>query len=123
MALPVSISGHGLAGGFRDTALFAPRRVALLAAPGIATSAILARNLAAGGYKGALHAVGHAWPGMEHAADLAALPAPPDLAILSLAPEAIEGAMEAIAAHGCFAAVVPGPAKGLAAICVRTGVL
>ncbi|HEY8610462.1 MAG TPA: GNAT family N-acetyltransferase, partial [Roseomonas sp.] len=122
MALPVSLSGHGLKPGFRDTALFAPRRVVLMADPALPASAILARNLAAGGFKGALHAVGAAWPGLGHAAELDALPAGPELAILSLAPEAIEGAMQALAARGCFAAVVPGPAPGLAAICKRTGV-
>ncbi|MBP0447486.1 GNAT family N-acetyltransferase [Roseomonas sp. SSH11] len=122
MALPVSISGHGLAPGFRDTALFAPRRVALMADPALPPSAILARNLASGGFRGSLHAVGPAWPGLEHADDLQALAAAPDLAVLSLPPEALEPAMAALAARGCFAAIVTGPAPGLAGICARTGV-
>jgi acetyltransferase len=122
VALPVSVSGHGLARGFRDTALFAPRRVALLADPAIPASAILARNLAAGGFKGRLHAVGPAWPGLEQVATLDELEEPPDLGVLSLGPEAIEPAMVSLAARGCFAAVVPGAAPGLAAICARTGV-
>nr|WP_245214507.1 GNAT family N-acetyltransferase [Pararoseomonas indoligenes] len=120
--MPVTFSGRSLAPGFQDTHLFAPRRVALLADPAIPASAVLARNLAAGGFRGALHAVGAAWPGLEHAPDLAALPEAPHLAVLSLAPEAIGPAMDALAARGCFAAVVPGPAPGLAAHCARTGV-
>ncbi|SHJ44964.1 acetyltransferase [Roseomonas rosea] len=122
MALPVSLSGQGLARGFHDTALFAPRRVALMADPAIPASAILARNIAAGGFQGTLHAVGAAWPGMVHAESLSALPAAPELAVLSLAPEAVEPAMAALAERGCFAAVVTGPAPGLAAACARTGV-
>ena len=122
MALPVSLSGHGLAKGFRDTCLFAPRRVVLMADPAIPASGILARNLAAGRFKGALHAVGEGWPGMDSVAGLGDLPATPDLAVLSLPPEAVEGAMTALAAAGCFAAVVIGPAPGLAEICARTGV-
>ncbi|MFH5926233.1 GNAT family N-acetyltransferase [Roseomonas xinghualingensis] len=122
MALPVTFSGQPLGRGFRDTALFSPRRVALLANPAIPASAILARNLAAGGFRGRLHAVGDAWSGLEHAATLDDLAEAPDLAVLSLAPEAIEPAMTALAARGCFAAVVPGIAPGLAAICARTGV-
>jgi acetyltransferase len=122
MALPVSFLGQGLAQGFHDTALFSPRRVALLADPAIPASAILARNIAAGGFKGVLHAVGAAWPGMDHAEHLSALPSAPELAVLSLAPEAVEPAMAALAARGCFAAVVTGPAPGLAGTCARTGV-
>jgi len=122
MALPVSLSGHGLAQGFRDTALFAPGRVALLADPAVPASAILARNLAAGGYRGALHAVGAPWDGLDHAPELAALPAPPDLAVLSLPPERVAPALQALAAVSCFAAVVTGPAPGLAEACARTGV-
>jgi acetyltransferase len=122
MALPVSVSGHGLAAGFRDTALFAPRRVALLADPAIPASSILARNLAAGGFKGQLHAVGPVWPGLNHAATLEDLGEPPDLGVLCLPPEALETAMAGLAARGCFATVVIGAAPGLAAICARTGV-
>jgi len=122
VALPVSLSGGPLAKGFRDTALFAPRRVVLLGDPAIPASAVLARNLAGGGFRGALHAVGAAWPGLEHAPDLDALAEAPDLGVLSLAPEAIGAAMTALAARGCFAAVVPGPAPDLAEHCARTGV-
>ncbi|MFC7736021.1 GNAT family N-acetyltransferase [Roseomonas sp. GCM10028921] len=122
MALPVSLSGHGLKPGFRDTSLFAPRSVALLADPALPASPVLARNLAAGGFKGPLHAVGHPWPGMAHAEGLEALPAAPDLAVLSLPPAAIEETMAALGTRGCHASVVPGPAPDLAAICARTGV-
>ncbi|TPG53158.1 bifunctional acyl-CoA synthetase/GNAT family N-acetyltransferase [Roseomonas nepalensis] len=122
MTLPVPLSDRGLAKGFRDTNLFAPRRVALLADPAVAASGILARNIAAGRFKGALHAVGEAWPGLETVASLAELPAPPDLAVLSLPPEGVAPAMASLAAAGCFAAVVIGPAPGLAAVCAATGV-
>ncbi|WP_052402659.1 GNAT family N-acetyltransferase [Muricoccus aerilatus] len=122
MALPVSLSGHGLAKGFRDTCLFSPRRVALMADPAIPASGILARNLAAGRFKGALHAVGTEWPGIDSVTKLADLNAPPDLAVLSLPPEAVEPAMVELARAGCFAAVVLGPAPGLAGICARTGI-
>ncbi|MCR0985511.1 bifunctional acetate--CoA ligase family protein/GNAT family N-acetyltransferase [Roseomonas populi] len=122
MALPVTVSGRNLAPGFQDTHLFAPRRVALMADPSIPASAILARNLAAGGFRGALHAVGAPWPGMDHAPDLGALAEAPQLAALSLSPAALGPAMDALAARGCFAAVVPGPAPDLASHCARTGV-
>jgi acetyltransferase len=122
MALPVSATGHGLAPGFRDTAFFAPRRVALLADPALAVSGILARNLAAGRFQGSLYAIGHAWPGLPDVPDLAALDEPPDLAVLALRPEQLDGTMAALAARGCFAAVVPTAAPELAAMARRHGV-
>ena len=61
-------------------------------------------------------------PGLETVAEIAALPEAPDLAVLCLPASAIEPAMAALAARGCFAAIVPGPAPGLAEISARTGV-
>jgi len=110
--------GHG----FRDTALFRPKSVLLVGDPALPETAILAANLAAGGFKGTLQAVGFELPGATMADSIAALPAPPDLAILSLRPDALEPAMQALAALGCLAAVVPGAAPDLAAISARTGV-
>lgn len=44
--------------GFRAASLFAPRRVAFLGDPALPETAILARNLVAGQFKGALHTIG-----------------------------------------------------------------
>ncbi|MCQ4160245.1 GNAT family N-acetyltransferase [Roseomonas sp. GC11] len=108
--------------GFHETALFRPRSVVLLADPALPESAILARNLAAGGFKGALCVVGMAAAGLEEAPDIASLPAAPDLAVLCLPPPAQEAAMQALAARGCFAAILPVAAPDLAGMCERTGV-
>ena len=109
-------------GGFRDKALLRPQTVVLLAAEGRAEAPILARNLASGGFKGRLFAIGPAWDGFELAPSVEALPVAPDLAVLCLPPADLEPAMAALAARGCFAAVVPGQAPDLAAISARTGV-
>lgn len=101
----------GLPGkGFRETALFRPRSVFLRADPALPEAAILARNLAAGGFHGALMGDGFAAP--EGA---------PDLAILCVRPEAQAAELARIAAMGCFAVVVPTAAPGLAAMCQSTG--
>jgi len=110
------------AGRFDERALYRPRHVALIADPALPIAALLARNLAAGGFRGSLAVVGMAAEGLEEAPSIAALPNLPDLAVLALAPEALEPAMAALAARGCFAAVVPGATSDLAAICRRTGV-
>lgn len=108
-------------GGFRDKALYRPEAVVLVMAEGSAEAAVLARNLAAGEFRGRLFAVGGAPEGFEAAASIAELPVAPDLAVLCLAPGALEEAMMALAARGCFAAVVPGPAPDLGAVAARTG--
>ena len=107
--------------GFRPAALFHPSSLVLVVGDGSAEAPVLARNLAAGGFKGRLMAVGAAPSGFESFADIAALPATPDLAVLCLAPDALEPAMLALAARGCHAAIVPGPAPDLAALERRTG--
>ncbi|MBR0669711.1 GNAT family N-acetyltransferase [Roseomonas soli] len=109
-------------GGFREKSLLRPQNLVLLAAEGSAEAPILARNLAAGGFHGRLFAIGAAPEGFEPAASVETLPVSPDLAVLCLPPAELEGAMAALAARGCFAAVVPGPAPDLAEASARTGV-
>lgn len=107
---------------FHEEALYRPREVVLVADPDLPVSALLAANLAAGGFKGGLHAVGMAAEGLATAPSIAELPVAPDLAVLSLPPEALQPAMVALAARGCHAAVVPGQAQDLRVIALRTGV-
>lgn len=97
--------------GFRETAFFQPRSVWLRADPELPESAVLARNLAEGGYQGALMGDG-----------FAALDGAPDIAILCVRPEAQAAEMARIAAQGCFAVVVPTAAPGLAAMAAQAGV-
>ncbi|MXP63386.1 bifunctional acyl-CoA synthetase/GNAT family N-acetyltransferase [Roseomonas sp. M0104] len=108
--------------GFQQTALFRPRSVVLVADPALPEAALLARNLAEGGFKGNLHVVGMAADGLVAAPDIPALPEVPDLAVLCIAPDAQPAAMAALAARGCFAAVVPVAAPELAELSERTGV-
>ncbi|HWT09199.1 MAG TPA: GNAT family N-acetyltransferase, partial [Roseomonas sp.] len=107
--------------GFRSAALLHPASVVLVAAETSAEAPILARNLAAGGFRGRLMAVGGAPDGFETFPAIAALPVAPDLAVLCVPPEALEAAMAALVDKGCHAAVVPGPAPDLAALEQRTG--
>ncbi len=107
---------------FREDAIYTPRHVALVADPALPVSALLARNLAEGGFRGRLSAVGIDHTGLDSVPAIEALPQPLDLAVLSLPAEALEPAMEKLAARGCFAAVVPGQAPDLGAIARRTGV-
>ncbi len=108
--------------GFRDAALYHPRSLVLLADPALPESAVLAGNIAAGGFQGRAFTVGRALPGFEAVASIADLPTPPDLAVLNLPLAALEPAMHALAARGCLAAIVTGAAPDLTAICARTGV-
>lgn len=119
MKLPLAIPRNRP--GFRETALFRPRSLVLLADPALPESAILARNLAAGGFQGGLHVIGMAAPGLRESPDAASLPEAPDLAIICLPPEAQEAAMTALVARGCFAGLLPVAAPDLAGICARTG--
>ncbi|GGC42160.1 GCN5 family N-acetyltransferase [Siccirubricoccus deserti] len=107
---------------FRASALFRPRSLVLVAAPGMAEAPVLASNLAAGGFKGRLHAIGIAQEGLAPAGSIAELSDPPDLAVLCLPQAELEPAMQALAARGCFAAIVPVTAPDLAAVSARTGV-
>jgi len=97
--------------GFREAAFFRPRSVWLRADPDLPESAVLARNLAAGDFKGSLMGDG-----------FAALESAPDLAILCVRPEAQAAELARIAAAGCFAVVVPTAAPGLASMAAEAGV-
>lgn len=108
--------------GFRDTALLRPRSAVLIADPARPEAPILAANMAAGGFKGALYAVGVTHDGLQTVESIAALPEAPDVAIIAVQAEALRDVMIALAARGCFAAVVPGPAPNLAALTAETGV-
>ncbi|MCB4821092.1 bifunctional acetate--CoA ligase family protein/GNAT family N-acetyltransferase [Roseicella aerolata] len=119
--MPSLLSVRGTA-SFRAAAMFRPRSVVLLADPAVPETATIARNLAAGGFKGSLHVIGMQVEGLAAAESIEALPEAPDLAVLCLPPALLEPAMAALAARGCFAAVVPGAAPDLAAISARTGV-
>ena len=96
------------AGRFNPACLFHPTSIAVIGTEGTA----IAARLAMGGFKGAIQTV----PGV---ADLTATP---DLAVIATPPGAVIPALEALAAKGCFAAIVPGPADGLPAAARRTGV-
>jgi acetyltransferase len=116
--LPTLGSRHRL----REDAFYRPRHVVLLADPSLPMAGLLARNLAAGGFRGRLFICGMTHDGFEAVASVAELPETPDLAVLALPPEAVEPAMVALGARGCPAAVVPGAAADLAGIVARTGV-
>jgi acetyltransferase len=106
----------------REEAFYRPGHVVLLADPAVPIAGLLARNLAGGGFQGRRSIIGMVHEGFEAAADVASLAEPPDLAVIALAPEALEPAMAALGAKGCPAAVVPGAAPDLAGIAARTGV-
>jgi acetyltransferase len=108
--------------GFRERGLFHPEKVVLVADPSLPETVVLARNLAGGGFRGRLFAVGLRADGLEPAASLAALPVVPDLAVLNLPPAALPAAMAALAAKGCLQAVVTGAAPNLRDLCLSTGV-
>ncbi|KAA2211478.1 bifunctional acetate--CoA ligase family protein/GNAT family N-acetyltransferase [Teichococcus oryzae] len=120
MELPLALPRRQ--SGFREAALFRPGSVVLVADPTLPEAALLAANLAAGGFQGSLHSVGLAAAGLQPAPCIAQLPEAPDLAVLCLPPEAQEPAMMDLAARGCFAAIVPVAAPDLAAMSERTGV-
>src|SRR6185437_13912228 len=99
------------AGRFNPDSLFRPASVAVIGAETEAGVRILA-NIALGGFKGTV----------QQAATIADLQAGPDLAIIATAADEAEPTMAALAAKGCFAAIVPGPAEDLAGAASRTGV-
>ncbi|MBV1798642.1 GNAT family N-acetyltransferase [Siccirubricoccus sp. G192] len=108
--------------GFQQAALYNPQSVVLVADPAVPEAAILARNLGAGGFHGRLFSVGLPAEGLTESPSIAELPEAPDLAVLCLPPEAQEASMAALAARGCYAAILPGAAPDLVAISARTGV-
>lgn len=118
LPIPLSRAQHG----FRQEALFRPAAVVLVADPALPEAAVLAANLASGGFQGRLFSVGMTAAGLESASDIAALPVVPDLAILCLPPASQRAAMTSLAARGCFAAVVPVAAPDLSILCQETGI-
>jgi acetyltransferase len=108
----VTVPRLNTAGRFNPESLFRPRSVAVIGGTSEAGAQILA-NLSLGAFRGTMQVV-------DSTADLSAAP---DLAILAGSGEEIVPALEALAAAGCHAAVVPGPADDdLAAAANRTGV-
>ena len=106
----------------RNAALFRPRSVVLVAEGKSQVAEVVAGNLVAGGFSGRMYASGAPVPGMEAVASIPELPETPDLAILCLVGPALAEALAALAARGCRAAVVTGPAAGLADLAARVGV-
>ncbi|MFC0410491.1 bifunctional acetate--CoA ligase family protein/GNAT family N-acetyltransferase [Roseomonas elaeocarpi] len=108
----------GSSSPFRPAALFAPRRVLLLADPALRESAVLARNLASGGFRGSLQALtpadGTQWEGLSPLRSLDDLAEAPELAVIALPPERIGPALMELGRRGCRAAVVPVAAPELA---------
>lgn len=107
--------------GFRDAALLRPSSLVLVVGEGCPQAPILSRNIAAGGFRGRLMAVGAAPDGFETFPSIEALPIAPDLAVLCTGPEALEAAMTEVAAKGCHAGVVPGQANDIAGMEQRSG--
>ena len=92
-------------------AMFQPLSVALIGASDREGSlgAVLLRNLKLGGFKGAVWPVNsrHAEVGGERAwADVASLPAAPDLAVICTPPATVPGLIAALGHKGCRAAIV-----------------
>ena len=92
-------------------ALFEPKSIAVIGASNRAGSvgAVLARNLFAGGFQGAIMAVN------PHAAaiqstlcyhSVAELPYAPDLAVVATPPDTVPGLIAELGERGCRAAVV-----------------
>ncbi|MBO1074502.1 bifunctional acetate--CoA ligase family protein/GNAT family N-acetyltransferase [Roseomonas marmotae] len=120
MTLPIPISQPQRR--FRAASLFRPRSVVLLGDAALDETAILARNLAAGGFQGQLYSVGCQQHGLVPASGIEELPEAPDLAVLCLPPAEQKAAMTALASKGCFAAIVPVASPDLAAVSAATGV-
>lgn len=104
MTVPRLAPGH-----FVLDSLYRPQSLAVIDAQSVAGAQIMA-NLALADFKGPIQSVGEA-------ADLTGRT---DLAVI--AADAVIPAMETLASKGCFAAVVPGPAEGVAEAARRTGV-
>jgi acetyltransferase len=96
-------------GRFVPDSLYRPQSLAVIGAETAAGAQIMA-NVALSGFKGPIQSV-------NEAADLTARA---DLAVI--ATDAVIPAMETLATKGCFVAVVPGPAEGIAEAAGRTGV-
>ena len=98
-------------GRFALELLYRPKSLALIGADTQAGAQIIA-NAALAEFKGSIQSI-------SHAVDIAAST---DLAVLAVPSGAVIPAMETLAARGCYAAIVPGPADGIAEAARRTGV-
>ena len=115
-------------GRFAPAALFRPDSVAVIGA-GTPMGAEVMRNLHDGGFKGAILPIDptlRAVAGVLAYPSIADLPLTPDLAVIAgpvlAGPDGVAAALHALAAKGCFAAVVLAEADGLAELAQRTGV-
>ena len=99
------------AGRFDPACLFQPESVAVIGAGTVLGDQLLAR-IRSGGFTGTI--VSSDADGMPAVA--------PDLAVIATPPWRIPRVLEGLAALGCFAGIVPGPADGLAEHTARTGV-
>jgi acetyltransferase len=104
MTVPRLAPGH-----FVLDALYRPQSLAVIGAQ-TATGTQVMANLALSGFKGPIQPVSEA----------SALTTRTDLAVIAI--DAVIPTMETLASKGCFAAVVPGPAQGIAEAARRTGV-
>ena len=107
----MTVPRFNTAGRFDPASLFHPTAIAVVGAD-TETGAQFIANLALSGFKGEMQAVRDAGQLTEGA----------QLAVLAVPPDRIGPSMTALAALGCFAAIVPGPADDLAAHAARTGV-
>jgi acetyltransferase len=108
---------------FSPTALFHPESVAVIGATTDAGLQVM-ENLRTSGFKGAvlpIDGTARAVAGVLAYPSVDALPVPPDLAVIA-DPDSVATVVPALAAKGCFAAVVLGPAGGLRELAQRTGV-
>jgi acetyltransferase len=107
----MTVPRFSTAGRFDPSTLFRPATVAVVGAD-TECGAQFTANLALSGFKGDVQAV----------RDAAQLTPGAQLAVLAVPPDRIGRSMTELAASGCFAAIVPGPADDLAAHAARTGV-
>jgi acetyltransferase len=104
------------AGRFSASRLFRPDSVAVIGAGSPEAGQVLA-NLQSGGFTGRIHSLL-----ADDGSDIAALPDPPDLAVVATSSDAVPTCLAALAARGTFAAVVISMAEGLADPARRSGV-
>jgi acetyltransferase len=107
----MTVPRFNTAGRFDPASLFRPTSIAVVGAD-TETGAQFTANLALSGFKGDVQAV----------RDASQLTTGVQLAILAVPPDQIGPSMTMLAAQGCFAAIVPGPADDLREHTVRTGV-
>ena len=107
----MTVPRFNTAGRFDPACLFRPASIAVIGADTEAGAHFIA-NIAMSGFKGDVQAL----------RDASQLTAGTQLAILAVPPDQIGPSMTLLAEHGCFAAIVPGPADDLREHTARTGV-